>query len=43
MDGDSADWIVNKSNRKKDIYKISVVQNKGLLTIKKLLISNVYR
>ena len=20
MDGDSADWIVNKSNRKKDIY-----------------------
>ena len=32
-----------KKKIKKDIYKISVVQNKGLLTIKKLLISNVYR
>ena len=28
---------------KKNIYKISVAQNKGLSTIKKLLINNVYR
>tara|TARA_Y100000590_G_scaffold281291_1_gene316395 strand:+ start:836 stop:1822 length:987 start_codon:yes stop_codon:yes gene_type:complete len=32
-----------KKKVKKDIYKISVIQNKGLINIKKLLISNVYR
>ncbi len=32
-----------KKRIKKNIYKISVVQNKGLLTLKKLLINNVYR
>ncbi len=32
-----------KNKIKKNIYKISVVQSKGLLTIKKLLISNVHR
>ena len=34
---------VFKKKIKKNIYKISVVQNKGLINIKKLLISNVYR
>ena len=32
-----------KKKIKKNIYKISVVQNKGLIKIKKLLINNVYR
>ena len=32
-----------KKKIKKNIYKISVVQNKGLITIKKLLVNNVYR
>ncbi len=32
-----------KKKIKKNVYKISIVQNKGLLTIKKLLINNVYR
>jgi len=32
-----------KKKIKKNIYKISATQNKGLITIKKLLISNVYR
>ena len=32
-----------KKKLKKEIYKISVVQNKGLTNIKKLLINNVYR
>ena len=32
-----------KKKIKKNIYKISVVQNKGLINIKKLLINNVYR
>jgi GTP-binding protein len=32
-----------KKKIKKNIYKISVAQNKGLLTIKKLLVSNVYK
>ena len=32
-----------KKKIKKNIYKISVVQNKGLVNIKKLLINNVYR
>ena len=31
-----------KKKIKKNIYKISVVQNKGLINIKKLLINNVY-
>ena len=30
-------------NTKKNIYKISVSQNKGLTAIKKLLVQNVYR
>jgi len=34
---------VFKKKIKKNIYKISVVQNKGLINIKKLLINNVYR
>jgi len=32
-----------KKKIKKNIYKISVAQNKGLINIKKLLINNVYR
>ena len=32
-----------KKKIKKNIYKISVVQNKGVINIKKLLINNVYR
>ena len=32
-----------KKKIKKNIYKISATQNKGLITIKKLLINNVYR
>ena len=32
-----------KKKIKKNIYKISVTQNKGLITIKKLLVKNVYR
>jgi len=32
-----------KKKIKKNIYEISVVQNKGLINIKKLLIKNVYR
>ena len=32
-----------KKKIKKNIYKISVVQNKGLINIKKILINNVYR
>ena len=32
-----------KKKIKKNICKISVVQNKGLVNIKKLLINNVYR
>jgi len=32
-----------KKKIKKNIYKISVVQNKGIVNIKKLLINNVYR
>jgi len=32
-----------KKKIKKNIYKVSVVQNKGLINIKKLLINNVYR
>ena len=32
-----------KKKIKKNIYKISVIQNTGLQTIKKLLINNVYR
>ena len=32
-----------KKKIKKNIYKISVVQSKGLINIKKLLINNVYR
>ena len=32
-----------KKKIKKNIYKISVTQSKGLLTLKKLLIKNVYR
>ena len=32
-----------KEKIKKNIYKISVVQNKGLINIKKILINNVYR
>ena len=35
--------IFFKKKIKKNIYKISVAQNKGLSTIKKLLINNVYR
>ena len=34
---------VFKKKIKKNTYKISVIQNKGLNTIKKLLINNVYR
>ena len=32
-----------KKKIKKNIYKISVVQNKGLIGLKKILINNVYR
>jgi len=32
-----------KKKIKKNIYKISVAQNEGLLNIKKILINNVYR
>ena len=32
-----------KKKIKKNIYKISVVQNKGLINIKKLLVNNVYK
>ena len=32
-----------KKKVKKNIYKISVAQNEGLLTIKKILINNVHR
>ena len=32
-----------KKKIKKNIYKISVIQNKGLVNIKKLLIDNVYK
>ena len=32
-----------KKKIKKNAFKISVVQNKGLTNIKKLLINNVYR
>ena len=32
-----------KKKIKKNIYKVSVVQNKGLSTLKKILINNVYR
>ena len=32
-----------KKKIKKNIYKISVAQNKGLLTIKKLLVGDVYK
>ena len=35
--------MLSKKKIKKNIYKISVVQNKGLINIKKLLINNVYR
>ena len=30
MDGDSADWIINESNRKKDIHKITLMDNKNM-------------
>ena len=32
-----------KKKIKKNIYKISVIQNKGLINIKKLLVNNVYK
>ena len=32
-----------KKKIKKNTYKISVVQNKGLINIKKLLVNNVYK
>ena len=32
-----------KKKIKKNIYKISVIQNKGLETLKQIIISNVYR
>ena len=32
-----------KKKIKKNIYKISVTQNKGLITIRKLLVKNVYK
>jgi len=32
-----------KKKIKKNIYEISVVQNKGLISLKKILINNVYR
>ena len=32
-----------KKKIKKNVYKISVIQNKGLINIKKLLVENVYR
>ena len=32
-----------KKKIKKNIYKISVAQNKGLSTLKKLLVNNVYK
>ena len=35
--------IIFKKKIKKNVYKISVIQNKGLSTIKKLLINNVYK
>ena len=30
MDGDSADWIINKSKRKKDIHKITLMESKSV-------------
>lgn len=30
MDGNSAEWIINKSNRKKDIYKINFMESLGM-------------
>ena len=30
MDGDSADWIINKSKRKKDIHKITLMESKSM-------------
>ena len=35
--------VFSKKKIKKNIYKISVVQNKGLIGLKKILINNVYR
>ena len=32
-----------KKKIKKNIYKISIIQKKGLLTIKQLLVDNVYK
>ena len=38
MDGNSADWIIQKSKRKKDIYKISFMESQGLIDcVKKAL------
>ena len=44
----NADEIEDKINKfkkkiKKTIYKISVTHNKGLVTIKKILVNNVYK
>ena len=43
MTNDEIDKKINffKKKVKKNIYKISVVQNKGLSTLKKVLINNV--
>ena len=32
-----------KRKIKKNIYKISVIQNKGLINLKKILVNNVHR
>ncbi|MDC6465548.1 GTPase ObgE [Pelagibacteraceae bacterium] len=34
---------INEKKIKKNIYKISIIQKKGLLTIKQLLVDNVYK
>jgi GTP-binding protein len=45
IDASKIDEKINifKKKIKKNVYKISVAQNKGLITVKKLLIQNVYR
>ena len=44
----NSDEIIKKINIfkkkiKKNIYKISVIQNKNLITIKKLMVNSVYK
>ena len=45
IDNEEIENIVKffKKKIKKNIYKISVIQNSGLITIKKLLVNNVFK